>query len=98
MEPLLNDFRVLNAEIASLHNATDIELLQSCRIIAMTTTGTCASHSSLTVALSGAARMHSVLKHVKPQVVMVEEAAEVLESHILAALHPTVEQLILSAR
>jgi len=47
-------------------------LLRSAKVIGMTTTG--------------AAKMQSVLQQVGPEIVVVEEAAEVLEAHIITAL------------
>ncbi|KAI0313808.1 hypothetical protein OF83DRAFT_1248643 [Amylostereum chailletii] len=43
---------------------------------------------------TGAAKLISLLKTVGPKVLMVEEAGQVLESHIVAALVPSVEHLI----
>ncbi|KAL9937163.1 hypothetical protein V8E36_003572 [Tilletia maclaganii] len=44
---------------------------------------------------SGAARASALLKAVRPRVVLVEEAGQVLESHLLATLIPSIEHLIL---
>ncbi|KAI0056438.1 hypothetical protein BV25DRAFT_1872764 [Artomyces pyxidatus] len=43
---------------------------------------------------TGAAKLISLLTSIGPRVVMVEEAGQVLESHILASLVPSVEHLI----
>ncbi|XP_060076919.1 NFX1-type zinc finger-containing protein 1-like [Ylistrum balloti] len=59
----------------------DAMILKSATVIAMTT--------------SGAARYHDVLKDIGPRIVIVEEAAEVLETHIVTALSPKCEHLIL---
>lgn len=59
----------------------DIKVLLNSDIIGITTTG-CASNWDL-------------LREVKPKIVIAEEAAEVCESHLLASLTPTTEQLIL---
>lgn len=50
-------------------------------IIAMTTTG--------------AAKHHHILKNIHPKIVVIEEAAEVFESHVITSLSPSVQQLIL---
>ncbi|KAH8997121.1 hypothetical protein EDB86DRAFT_926966 [Lactarius hatsudake] len=55
-------------------------LLSSTDLIACTTTG--------------AAKLVSLLTSVEPKVLMVEEAGQVLEAHILASLVPSVEHLI----
>ena len=44
---------------------------------------------------TGAAKYSYILKHLHPKIVIVEEAAEVLESHIITSLCPSVQQLIL---
>ncbi|KAF3918213.1 hypothetical protein ABW20_dc0107429 [Dactylellina cionopaga] len=51
------------------------------RVIAATTTG--------------AAKHLTQIAQVAPRIIIVEEAAQILESHVLAALHQNVEQLIL---
>lgn len=59
----------------------DIETLSTAKVIGMTTTG--------------AARYQHVLQQVGPEVVIVEEAAEVLEAHIVTALSKKCQHLIL---
>jgi hypothetical protein len=59
----------------------DVEVLSKKRIIGSTTTGA-ASHSTL-------------LRAAKPDIIIVEEAGEILESHILTSLSPSVRQVIL---
>ncbi|KAK3343440.1 P-loop containing nucleoside triphosphate hydrolase protein [Lasiosphaeria hispida] len=44
---------------------------------------------------TGAAKYSRLIRAAKPDVVLVEEAGEILESHVLTALVPTVKQLIL---
>ena len=58
-----------------------IEALRQADVIGMTTTG--------------AARHYEVLQSIKPKIVIVEEAAEVLEGHIVTALSDECEHLIL---
>lgn len=43
----------------------------------------------------GAARYRKVLQGIQPKIVVVEEAAEVMEAHIVTALTPGCEHLIL---
>ncbi|XP_060079093.1 NFX1-type zinc finger-containing protein 1-like [Ylistrum balloti] len=59
----------------------DAEILNESTVIGMTTTG--------------AAKYQDVLKEIGPRIVIVEEAAEVLEAHIVTALSPRCEHLIL---
>lgn len=71
-----------NAEILhELRMEQDKSILQDAYIVAMTTTGS--------------SRYHSVLKEIGPRIVIVEEAAEVFESHIVASLSKHCEHLIL---
>ena len=44
---------------------------------------------------TGAAKHNHILKNLRPKVVIVEEAAEVMESHIITSLCPSVQQLVL---
>ena len=57
------------------------EILQKAKVIGMTTTG--------------AAKNRRVLQKVKPRIIIVEEAAEVLESHIITTLNEDCQHLIL---
>ena len=59
----------------------DKEILQEATVIGMTTTG--------------AAKYRTVLQQIQPSVIVVEEAAEVLEAHIITALSPGCQHLIL---
>ncbi|XP_067945815.1 NFX1-type zinc finger-containing protein 1-like [Watersipora subatra] len=59
----------------------EIEALKTAKVIGMTTTG--------------AARLQKVLQAVGPEIVIVEEAAEVLEAHIVTALSKKCQHLIL---
>lgn len=62
-------------------NAEDKHILRNARVIGMTTT--CA------------ARYRRILQRICPQIVLVEEAAEVLEAHIITALTKGCQHLIL---
>ena len=59
----------------------DKEIMRQSTVIGMTTTG--------------AARYQSVLQEINPRIIVVEEAAEVLEAHIITTLSKGCEQLIL---
>jgi superfamily I DNA and/or RNA helicase len=65
----------------NLYNEDKVRILQSKRIIGCTTTA--------------AAMFNKMIRAAKPDIVLVEEAGEILEGHILTALAPTVRQLIL---
>ncbi|TGJ78341.1 hypothetical protein E0Z10_g10423 [Xylaria hypoxylon] len=68
-------------KIASVYMEKELTVLRSKRIIACTTTA--------------AAKYVQMLNSARPGVVLVEEAGEILESHILTALGPDTKQLIL---
>ncbi|CAB4012131.1 NFX1-type zinc finger-containing 1-like, partial [Paramuricea clavata] len=68
-------------ELQELYNAKNYELLREAHVIGMTTTG--------------AAKHRNLLHRIKPKITIVEEAAEVLESHIVTALTEGCEHLIL---
>ena len=78
---LIGKFKEDHAEFIEVHNKKDAELLQGTTIIGMTNTG--------------AAKHRHLLEKLKPKIVIVEEAAEVLESHIIPCLTSATEHLIL---
>ncbi|XP_053098833.1 LOW QUALITY PROTEIN: NFX1-type zinc finger-containing protein 1-like [Hemicordylus capensis] len=67
--------------LAGLHLQQDLRILQTAWIVGMTTTG--------------AARYRQVLQEVAPRVIIVEEAAEVLEAHTITTLSSACQHLIL---
>ncbi|KAJ6625897.1 P-loop containing nucleoside triphosphate hydrolase protein [Mycena sp. CBHHK59/15] len=84
----LQDFQSLRSKHASIlkihqegRDETRRQLLQDIDIVGCTTTG--------------AAQLSSLLKSLAPRVMLVEEAGQVLEAHILGSLVPSVEHLIL---
>mmetsp|Transcript_122692 Transcript_122692/g.308566 ORF Transcript_122692/g.308566 Transcript_122692/m.308566 type:complete len:1646 (-) Transcript_122692:74-5011(-) len=71
-----------NAESrAALERDRKLELLREMEVVGMTTTAV--------------SKYQVLLKELRPEVVIVEEAAEVLEAHILTALHPRTQHVIL---
>eukprot|EP00698_Gefionella_okellyi_P023615 TRINITY_DN8110_c0_g1_i1.p1 TRINITY_DN8110_c0_g1~~TRINITY_DN8110_c0_g1_i1.p1 ORF type:complete len:1639 (+),score=355.76 TRINITY_DN8110_c0_g1_i1:119-5035(+) len=72
--------RVCN-DRAELEESQQLAILSRATVVGMTTTAT-AKYQKLVAALD-------------PEIVIVEEAAEVLESHILAAIRPSTKHLIL---
>ncbi|XP_013414130.1 NFX1-type zinc finger-containing protein 1-like [Lingula anatina] len=67
--------------LQEIYDDLDFQLLQNMYILGMTTTG--------------AAKYHHILRRLRPRIVIVEEAAEVFESHIVTALTEGCEHLIL---
>ena len=81
IDALKVDYNKITTEIGELRMQEDRIVMQNSFIIAMTTTGS--------------ARYHTILKDIGPKIVIVEEAAEVFESHIVSALSKDCEHLIL---
>ncbi|XP_069114828.1 NFX1-type zinc finger-containing protein 1-like [Argopecten irradians] len=59
----------------------DIEILKKARIVAMTTTR--------------AANDHDILRSINPKIMVIEEAAEVPDHHVLACLVPSLQHLVM---
>uniref|UniRef100_UPI00398E6CFF NFX1-type zinc finger-containing protein 1-like n=1 Tax=Pristiophorus japonicus TaxID=55135 RepID=UPI00398E6CFF len=72
--------KVVN-RLAELRNQEEILLLRQSKVVGMTTTG--------------AAKYRNLLQDIQPKIVIVEEAAEVLEAHIITTLSSACEHLIL---
>ena len=81
VESLVADFNKIQEQIDNQFKEADRTTLMQKTVISCTTTG--------------AAIYSSLIRAAKPDVVLVEEAGEILESHILTALARTVKQVIL---
>lgn len=68
-------------EVHELYNSKDAVILRTKRVIGCTTTG--------------AAMQANLLKAASVEVLVVEEAGEILEAHVITAMSPKTEQLIL---
>ncbi|KAJ2982503.1 hypothetical protein NUW58_g6426 [Xylaria curta] len=75
------DHRQAKSELETVHREIDLRVLSECQIIGVTTTGL--------------AKNLELLRKVDSKVLLCEEAGEVLESHILTALLPSLEHVIL---
>ena len=69
------------SDYSQMKQEIDCYVARGADIIGMTTTG--------------AAKHHHILKNIHPKIVVIEEAAEVFESHVITSLSPSVQQLIL---
>ncbi|KND87588.1 NFX1-type zinc finger-containing protein 1 [Tolypocladium ophioglossoides CBS 100239] len=78
---LSHQFNSTQDKIELCFKKSDVQTLQRKRVVGCTATGA-AKHSHL-------------IRAAKPDVILVEEAGEIMESHILTAMCPTIEQLIL---
>lgn len=74
-------YNLAQKELDRVFGERDAEIIKSKRIIACTT--------------NGAAKYFSAIQTASPGVVLVEEAGEILEAHILTSLGPQTEQLIM---
>ena len=74
-------YQAVSRELSAMVHDEELDILAGTRVVGMTTTAV-AKHRRLLAAL-------------KPEIVVVEEAAEVLEAHIVAALTSGVSHLIL---
>ena len=67
--------------LGELYDEQDYRILRQCAVIGMTTTG--------------AAKYRKLVKRIAPLIVIVEEAAEVLEAHIITSLNEACQHAIL---
>lgn len=81
LQELLRQFHNHQKRMETMFSDKDVATLKTKRVICCTTTG--------------AAKYAGLLRNANPDVILVEEAGEILESHILAAMTPSVKQLIL---
>lgn len=80
-QELVQRFDKAQKQVETLFNESKCAFIQSKRLIGCTTTA--------------AAKYKALIKAAKPDVVLVEEAGEILEAHVLTALHGETSQLIL---
>uniref|UniRef100_UPI00358EB1D1 NFX1-type zinc finger-containing protein 1-like isoform X2 n=1 Tax=Myxine glutinosa TaxID=7769 RepID=UPI00358EB1D1 len=69
------------AVIKTCNEERDLFILRGAKVIGMTTTG--------------AAKHRNLLQQIKPRIIIVEEAAEILEAHVFTALNSECQHLIL---
>ncbi|XP_051872615.1 NFX1-type zinc finger-containing protein 1-like [Pristis pectinata] len=75
------DYRRIVDRLADLRNQEELILLRQSKVVGMTTTG--------------AAKYRNLVQDIQPRIVIVEEAAEVLEAHIITTLSSACKHLIL---
>ena len=71
----------LSDEYEELRNIVDLDILRDSRVVGMTTTW--------------AAQNHKLVRQLRPRVVIIEEAAELFEAHIISCLTKYCQHLIL---
>ncbi|XP_033114446.1 NFX1-type zinc finger-containing protein 1-like isoform X2 [Anneissia japonica] len=75
------EYNTIGKQLQELRLEEDLLLMRNAKVIGMTTTG--------------AARCRDMIQRIKSKIVIVEEAAEVLEAHIVSSLTEGCEHLIL---
>lgn len=75
------EFNLVQTELEGVFGERDVSTIKTKRIIACTT--------------NGAAKYSKAIQAASPGIVLVEEAGEILEAHILTSLGPQTEQLIM---
>ncbi|KAG8194822.1 hypothetical protein JTE90_017261 [Oedothorax gibbosus] len=68
-------------ELCEMRTEEDLYVCKKAHVVGMTTTG--------------AAKYRNIVQHLNPRIVIVEEAAEILESHIVTSLAPGTKHVIL---
>ena len=81
IQHLERDYKAAADRLVELMNQEDSHVMKTAKVIGMTTTG--------------AAKYRDILQEIRPRIVIVEEAAEVLEAHIITTLSVACEHLIL---
>ncbi|KAK3990815.1 putative AAA family ATPase [Cladorrhinum sp. PSN332] len=81
LEELARQYGQIQQDIDRQFCESDVHIVKAKKIMACTTTG--------------AAKFSHLVRAFQPDVILVEEAGEILESHILTAMTPTVKQIIL---
>ena len=76
----INTAERIKADITAVHSEVDRRALAQAHMIGLTTTAL--------------AKNITLLRRIRPKVVICEEAGEVMEPHILCAMLPTVEHFI----
>ena len=69
------------SDLKAVENSVDLKILEGASIVGMTTTG--------------AANLQAVIKALGPKIIIIEEAAEVLEAHVLANLSQQTQHVIM---
>ena len=81
LQEALEESRRAAAALRELDDSESLEVLRSAAVVGMTTTG--------------AAKYQSLVRRLGCRIIVMEEAAEVLEAHVLASLGDSAEQLLL---
>ncbi|KAL3153759.1 hypothetical protein ABBQ32_013348 [Trebouxia sp. C0010 RCD-2024] len=94
LKQAMSEYESVREEQRRVQADVDLNVLKQARLVGMTTAGV-ASKQDLVAAMAPKAHGWKAADQSVLQVVVVEEAGEVFEAHILASLAPTTEHLIL---
>ncbi|KAI9493210.1 RNA helicase [Zychaea mexicana] len=78
---LISEYERVSVEIRRLNMMSDAQICRKNRVIGMTSTA--------------AAKYHDLLEEIRPRIMVVEEAAEMMEAHIVSALTRSLQHLVL---
>ncbi|XP_012266799.2 NFX1-type zinc finger-containing protein 1-like [Athalia rosae] len=78
---LEKEYQEISSQLSDFKSITDLEVMRNSLVIGLTTTG--------------AARLHESLRALQSPIVLVEEAAEILEAHVICSLTEHCQQVIL---
>ena len=78
---LATQYHDASQRLKEINAHTDLEIMKRMKVIGLTTTG--------------AARYQNVIQQLAPSILIIEEAAEVLEAHVVTALNPHCKHVIL---
>ncbi|ORY97819.1 P-loop containing nucleoside triphosphate hydrolase protein [Syncephalastrum racemosum] len=81
LRSLMAEYAKVSQELRKAYLKADQQICRQMRVIGMTSTA--------------AAKYHDLLELVRPRIMVVEEAAEMLEAHIVSAITPSLQHLIL---
>ncbi|KAF7723771.1 hypothetical protein EC973_001684 [Apophysomyces ossiformis] len=81
LRSLMRRYEEVSQEIRKLTVANDAQICREYRVVGMTSTA--------------AAKYHDLLEAMRPKILVVEEAAEMLEAHIVSALTSSLQHVIL---
>ncbi|KAI7906448.1 RNA helicase [Cokeromyces recurvatus] len=81
LNSMMKQYHHISTEIRKVMANFEAKICRENRVVGMTSTA--------------AAKYHDLLEEIRPRVMVVEEAAEMLESHIISALTDSLEHLIL---
>ncbi|CAG8716238.1 1268_t:CDS:2, partial [Scutellospora calospora] len=81
LDKIQKQYELKKKEVEEIYDEGRRQILKNCDVIGMTT--------------NGAAKFQTLIRSIGPRIIICEEAGEVLEAHILSALTPATQHMIL---